>query len=262
MDWGDGHYETTALALSQAAEIAVDALSVQDRISVLDAGCGTGNASIAAARRGARVIGVDPATRLVQVARERARQADVDAEFVIGDAMALPFEDQSFERVVAVFSVIFAPDAVKVASELGRVLTKSGVLVLTSWRPQGAIHDCIQALLAQLPEAPPASPPWGDESFLRDTLDEAEASLSIHCHRLAFEGPSPEEWFETMEREHPAWIAIRNLMDTSGADWSKARRDGIDELRRANEDPPRFRTTSQYWLTRLDRSPSRQTRVC
>lgn len=244
------------MELTPAAEIAVNAVDVQQGISLLDAGCGTGNASLEAARRGAQVVGVDPAQRLVEVARERASAARLDAEFSVGDAMALPFEDGAFDRVVAVFSVIFAPDAEKVANELRRVLSPSGVLVLTSWLPHGAIHDCIEALLAHLPEAPPPSPSWGEESFLRETLGETDALLSLHRHRLPFEGPSPKGWFETMEREHPAWIAIRSLFVATGGDWSKARLDGIEALRRGNEEPARFRTTSEYWLARLDRRAS------
>jgi ubiquinone/menaquinone biosynthesis C-methylase UbiE len=63
---------------------------------VLDVGCGTGNAALLAAQAGAGVVGVDPAARLLSVARERAEAAGVSADFVPGTAESLPFPDASF----------------------------------------------------------------------------------------------------------------------------------------------------------------------
>jgi ubiquinone/menaquinone biosynthesis C-methylase UbiE len=76
----------------------------------VDLGCGTGNAALLAAGRGARVTGVDPAPRLLDVARARAAERGLDATFAHGEAGDLPLEDGEVDVVLSVFGVIFAPD--------------------------------------------------------------------------------------------------------------------------------------------------------
>ena len=93
MDWGVGQYEHTAARLLEAARVVVDAAGLRAGDRVLDVGCGTGNAALEAAARGGRVIGVDPAPRLLEVARQEAARRGLDVEFRSGDAGALPVED-------------------------------------------------------------------------------------------------------------------------------------------------------------------------
>jgi SAM-dependent methyltransferase len=57
---------------------------------VLDVGCGTGTHAVILAQAGSRVAGLDIAAAAVALARERAAGAEVDARFVVGDALALP----------------------------------------------------------------------------------------------------------------------------------------------------------------------------
>ena len=89
------------------AVVRAASLAAGDR--VLDLGCGTGNAALLAADQGARVTGVDPASRLLDVARYRAADDGKQIEFVVGDAASLPVEDASVDVVVSVFAVIFTP---------------------------------------------------------------------------------------------------------------------------------------------------------
>jgi cyclopropane fatty-acyl-phospholipid synthase-like methyltransferase len=74
-DWGDGDYARTARTLVPAAEAVLDALGVGAGDRLLDVACGTGNVLVAAAARGAAVVGVDAAPGLVALARERAAAA-------------------------------------------------------------------------------------------------------------------------------------------------------------------------------------------
>jgi cyclopropane fatty-acyl-phospholipid synthase-like methyltransferase len=69
LDWGIGHYETTAAQLEPAARVVVEQAAVQPGEHLLDLGCGTGNAALLAAGPGVRAIGVDPSPRLLEVAR-------------------------------------------------------------------------------------------------------------------------------------------------------------------------------------------------
>jgi tRNA/tmRNA/rRNA uracil-C5-methylase (TrmA/RlmC/RlmD family) len=90
VDWGLGQYEQTAAELEPVAEHVISLARLQPEDTVLDLATGTGNAALLAARAGATVTGVDVASRLIDVARERAREAGVAACFVVGELEAPP----------------------------------------------------------------------------------------------------------------------------------------------------------------------------
>jgi SAM-dependent methyltransferase len=138
-DWSVGRYEETASQLLPAAELLVEDAGPLAGERVVDVGCGTGNAALLAAARGAQVTGVDPALRLLDVARARAAAAAVDATFLAGEAAALPLADNSADLMLSVFGVIFAPDPQAAAAELARVTADDGRILLTAWIPGGAI---------------------------------------------------------------------------------------------------------------------------
>src|SRR5262249_28379809 len=121
MEWGQGRYEVIALQLLPAAEVTIDIADPTDGETLVDVGCGTGNGALLAAERGARVIGVDPAARLLEVAATSAEDRDLDAEFVLGEAASMPVSDAEADAVVSVFGAIFAPDPPKAAAEIARV---------------------------------------------------------------------------------------------------------------------------------------------
>src|SRR3954468_25005445 len=68
---------------------------------VLDVGAGTGNAAIAAARRGARVVASDLTPELLEDGRGRAAQEGVALEWEQGDAEALPYDAGAFDVVLS-----------------------------------------------------------------------------------------------------------------------------------------------------------------
>ena len=141
IDWGLGRYERTAAQLAPASAVVVERAAPQPSERVLDLGTGTGTAALLAAARGATVTGVDPAARLLDVARHRALEQDLDVTFALGDAAAIPVEDGSVDVVLSVFGVIFAPDPVAAAAEMARVIAPGGRIVLSAWLPGGAVGD-------------------------------------------------------------------------------------------------------------------------
>jgi 2-polyprenyl-3-methyl-5-hydroxy-6-metoxy-1,4-benzoquinol methylase len=76
---------------------------------LLDVGCGDGVYAIEAARRGAVVTGVDTSEAMILAAGRRAGHHGVNVELQLGDARALPFEDETFDVVVAVTVLCFVP---------------------------------------------------------------------------------------------------------------------------------------------------------
>ena len=83
-----------------------------------------------------------------------------------GDAEALPFDDDSFDRVLSTFGVMFAPRHAVAAAELVRTCRRGGRIVLANWTPDGFIGRMFATLASHLPAPPPPAPPtlWGDEA--------------------------------------------------------------------------------------------------
>jgi SAM-dependent methyltransferase/alkylhydroperoxidase family enzyme len=94
---------------------------------VLDIACGAGLALELAALRGAECAGIDAATRLIDIARDRSPNADIR----VGDMFALPWEDDTFD-VVTSFRGIWGTTP-EVLDEARRVLKPGGRLGITVW---------------------------------------------------------------------------------------------------------------------------------
>ncbi len=264
MDWGDGEYERTAAALEEVSLHIVRAagLTAGQACRVLDVGCGTGNATLAAARLGAEALGVDPATRLVEVAKTRARQEGLGARFVVGEAGALPVGDASFDVAVSVFAVIFAPDADRVAAELCRVVRPGGVIALAAWTDSGGIAEVGSLLREKLvslaPLPPPDAPPpprWTEPAFALRLFEARGATASIEHRALTFRAPSAEAWFDDQAEHHPAWRAARAGLRAAGREheWGELRRASVDRLLAHSDHPRELSLESPYYVVRATR---------
>jgi ubiquinone/menaquinone biosynthesis C-methylase UbiE len=120
-----------------AATVTRLALAAGDR--VLDLCCGAGASAIPAAHAvgpAGHVLGIDVAEPLLELARARATREGLDnAEFRHGDATRTGLLDSSFDAVVCVFGVFFAPDMRAFAAEMWRLVRPGGVLAITTWGP-------------------------------------------------------------------------------------------------------------------------------
>ncbi len=99
-------------------------------LRLLDVGCGDGAYAIAAAQLGARVHGIDTSPQMIEAARRRAVEQGAQIDLRVADAAALPFEDGSFDVVLAVTVLCFVPDTEAALGEIARVLAPGGRLVL------------------------------------------------------------------------------------------------------------------------------------
>ncbi len=91
-----------------------------------------GRWSIAAAKKGYCVIGMDPSLGAVAAARRVAKQCNVNANFVVGDARYLPFQKDVFDIAYS-YSVIqhfSKQDARKTFVEIGRALKSDGTALI------------------------------------------------------------------------------------------------------------------------------------
>ena len=244
-DWSIGCYERTAAQLLPAAEAVVARAAPLAGKRVVDVGCGTGNAALVAAARGARVTGVDPAPRLLEVARAEAAARRLEVAFVRGDAAALPLEDASADAVLSVFGVIFAPDVEAAAAELTRV-AHDGPIVLSAWIPGGPISQLI-SLGNEALGAPPGPPPfpWHEREALERLFHPHGLGVEVEEHLLAITGSSPSDYLDAEIESHPLFVAERRILERHRLD-GDVRMRRLSVLEAANEDPSGFRVTRRY----------------
>jgi ubiquinone/menaquinone biosynthesis C-methylase UbiE len=174
--WGSGNYAAVADRISEVGEAVVERAGVEPGMDVLDVACGTGNATIPAAKAGARVTGLDFAPALLAIARERSADAMVEVDWVDGDAQEMPFVDASFDRVVSTFGHMFAPDHERTSAEMKRVLRPGGAIAVACWAPEGSIGRMFKTTAELVPPPPGATPPllWGTEDHVRTLLGDGE----------------------------------------------------------------------------------------
>ena len=108
--------------------------------NVLDVATGTADLAIAAAHRGVpRVVGIDIAAKMLEIGREKIREAGLDdrVELLEGDAEALPFADDEFDAAVVAFGVRNFENLDAGLAEFQRVLKPEGRLVVLEFsRPR------------------------------------------------------------------------------------------------------------------------------
>src|SRR5690348_17582188 len=115
--WSSGDYHMIGTQILIVSELLIEALDVHSTERVLDVATGSGNAALAAARRGCEVVGIDYVPALLDRARRRRDAEGLDAQFIEGDAEALPFGDGQFDVVSSVFGAMFAPNQEQTAAE-------------------------------------------------------------------------------------------------------------------------------------------------
>ncbi|MGO9698303.1 MAG: class I SAM-dependent methyltransferase [Xanthobacteraceae bacterium] len=152
---------------------------------VLDVACGTGVVAVTAARRGAKVSGLDLTPVLVERARKNASIAGVEIDFIEGDAEALPYPDASFDVVLSQFGHIFAPRPAVVTKEMLRVLKPGGRIVFSTWPPEHFTGRLFALIARHLPrpapgaDAPAPPPLWGDPNIVRERLGATVTDLTF-----------------------------------------------------------------------------------
>src|SRR5262245_3450995 len=193
--WASGDFSVVAARIVLQAELLCEAVNLQAGWRVLDVATGSGNAALAAARRGCTVVGTDYVPALLERGRGRAEAEHLYVEFVEGDAESLPFARASFDAVVSVYGAMFAPDHRKTAAELARVCRAGGVIGLASWTPEGFIGEMFRLVGKYVPPTAGLTPPvrWGDETHLRAIFGDAIRSMTSQVRTAVFRFPSAED---------------------------------------------------------------------
>lgn len=143
-----------------AGEIFLDWLAPEKSRRWLDVGCGNGAFTEMIFERcaPASIDGVDPSE--AQLAFARTRPAAKLAAFHQGDAMALPFPDDTFDVAVMPLVIFFVPDPAKGVAEMARVVRADGVVAAYGWdlTEGGFPYTAMQQEMREL-GVPPGMPP-------------------------------------------------------------------------------------------------------
>jgi len=200
--WASGDYHMIGTQILIVSELLIEALDLRSTERLLDVATGSGNAALAAARRGCPVVGLDYVPALLERARRRAEAEGLEIEFVEGDAEALPFEDGSFDVVSSVFGAMFAPNQEQTATELARVCRSGGRIGLVAHTPEGFIGQLFKTNAKHVP--PPAgvrSPvQWGTVERLRELFGDVVAEIRSEKRHYVFRYRSPQAYLDYWRR--------------------------------------------------------------
>jgi ubiquinone/menaquinone biosynthesis C-methylase UbiE len=236
--WSAGDWSEVAKLIQPVSDALVEALEIGKRMRVLDVATGNGNAAIRAAEQGAKVTGSDITDERIDSARKRAKSAGVEIEWVEADAEELPFDDDSFDRVISVFGVMFAPRHQRAADELVRVLKPGGVLGLANWTPEGVNGQMFKIAGAYAPPPPDyASPPpmWGTEKHIRKLFSGTGMELELERKLAEFdvELDSGEEYLTLMEENFGPLVTAKGRL--SDQEWQEMKAELLDLFSTANK---------------------------
>lgn len=173
-------YAQWAYRIAELAEIDLGS-------RVLDVACGTGVLARAAQLETGltgKVTGLDFSAKMLEVARQHSKVI----EWQQGDAMAMPFDKNQFDRVLCQFALMFIENRVGAIREMLRVCRPNGLVVLAVWsrlEPGGAYGRLIRLVEkhAGVQTAENMASPWSlGVPGVMDALLLSSGVLEYECH--------------------------------------------------------------------------------
>jgi SAM-dependent methyltransferase len=192
-------------------EAVLKAAGVRAGQSVLDVGCGSGLFCHVAAKRDAKVAGIDAAPKLLDIAKSRTPSGD----FHVGEMEELPFDNDLFDLVSGFNSFQFAADPANALRQAQRVAKPAGKISMAVW---GLARDCqaasvLKAMSALLPPPPPGAPgpfalsePGVLEGLLSDTGLTPELSEHVDT---PFDFADSDSIYRAFAASGPGIVALR-----------------------------------------------------
>lgn len=217
--WGSGDYAVVGSTLNLVGEMLAETMDIGPCETVLDVAAGNGNATLAAARRGARVTSTDYVASLLERGKRRMEADGFDAVYEIADAERLPYAGASFNKVISTFGVMFTPDQRQAAREMMRVCRRGGMIGTANWTPDSFIGALFKTVGKHVP--PPAGAPspanWGDEAKVRQLFDGTDATVAVVPRTFTFRYESVKHWVDVFRRYYGPTHKAFQTLDEPGA---------------------------------------------
>ncbi len=217
--WSSGDFGKIAQSYAPGAAAFIQRLNFGPGDQVLDAACGTGNLTIPAARTGAQVTGLDIAPNLLEQAQQWARAETLTVRFDEGTVEQLPYADGSFDAVVSMFGIMFAPRPEQTAAELVRVCRAGGRIALANWTPDGFIGQMFKIVGKYVPPAPGLPSPllWGVEANVAERLGNQITELRCTPRTITFNLPvDPATTVDYFRRYYGPTLRAFDSLDPAG----------------------------------------------
>lgn len=116
------------------AEMVLDKLALSKDESFVDVGVGPGYFALPAAKRAAKVYGVDVEPKMLEMVHDRAAEAGLNnIQAVHADAQAIHVEDAVAEKALMAFVLHEVPSRPQALRELHRLMKPSGKLMILEW---------------------------------------------------------------------------------------------------------------------------------
>jgi ubiquinone/menaquinone biosynthesis C-methylase UbiE len=237
--WASGDYAVIGTTLQIVGENLAEACDLRWDERVLDVAAGNGNATLAAARRGAKVVSTDYVESLLLRGADRARAEHLAVDFKAADAEDLPFGDASFDAVVSTFGVMFTPDHARAAAEMARVCRPGGRIGMANWTPAGFIGQLFKVLGRHLPPPAGAQSPslWGSEAHLKALFGERAAKIDATPRLFNFRYRSAAHFVDVFRTWYgPVHKAFLALGPEKGAALERDLVELLNSLNRAGKD--------------------------
>ena len=200
---------------------------------VLDLGAGTGDQTLLAAQRvgpGGTVLATDVSASMLDLAREAAHAADLlNVRTQVMDAMHLKLEADSFDAVIARFSLQFVPDVQRALAEAVRALKPGGrfAAVVYSTIERNPFRAAPQAIATRLagrtfPEPGPGQWALNDPTLLTDAFRQAGfQAVDVRAAPFVYRFPSLADALRNLEATQPPFVKL--MSELSEADRAAAR---------------------------------------
>lgn len=140
----------TSYALQKQQRFVLDLIDrTKGAKRILDVGCGAGVTALKLAEKGYDVSGIDIAPNMIRWAQTQAQQRKIACDFRVGLAEKLPYQDQTYDVLLALGLLGNILDDQPALNEMTRVLKPGGRLILTM--PNLLALDLLLALPKSLP---------------------------------------------------------------------------------------------------------------
>lgn len=218
LTWASGDFAVIGTTLQIVGETLCEAVDLRAGERVLDVACGNGNATLAAARRFARVTGADYVPTLLDRGRARAAAEGLAVDLREADAEALPFETGAFDVVLSTYGVMFAPNHAAAASELLRVCRRGGRIGLANWTPSGFVGAMLRLVSRYVPPPPGVEAPslWGKREHVAQLFGDKVSSLDATHRDFNFRYESAAHFIDVFRRYYGPTNRAFAALDESG----------------------------------------------
>lgn len=214
--WASGRYQAVAERIAGIATQTVDVAERRVRLrdaALVDLACGTGNAALAAAARGARVTGVDLTPELLATAADHDIGNQVS--WVTTDAADTGLPGGSFSAAVSNMGIIFV-EPMRQTAEIARLLEPGGVLVFSAWMriAHSPFHDPITAMFGDATAEAGYSPDqWGEPEIVASRLAGAFDQIEIETGTHTWEFASVADAVRFTCEESPMHVSVFDQID-------------------------------------------------